>query len=120
MVVRRALEVYARSTEALSPQLLTRVIASAPNARVRMLLRGARQLDKWEGLKLLLIVTASPDPERRTVAMDEIHHWIGASNRRFTAPSPAMTEEIGSLLRATRIPEHGADWRKLTDSIDRA
>jgi len=120
MVVRRAIEVYARSTEPLSPQLLAKVIGSATDRTLRTLVRGARILDKWEGLRTLLNLAVAPRPDVRAAALGELRQWIATSNRRFTTAPPGTIQEIRTVLDAAQTAELGEIWRDLAAITDRA
>jgi hypothetical protein len=85
----------------------------------RTLIRGARLLDRWEGLRLLLQVANSSDSERRSIALGEIQQWVSGVNRRFTAPPAAILKEIQIRLSAIRAAESAEEWRELANIIDR-
>ena len=120
MVVRRALAIYPRSSESLTPQVLTRVLIAADDAKVPILVRGARQLDKWEALRVLLALAGSPQPARRAIATAGLGHWLMAANRRFTAPAAGIGRDLRQLMNAAVTSESDALWRELSDIIRRA
>jgi hypothetical protein len=118
LVVRRALDVYARSSEILDSGVLERVLSSDGASTTKSLIRGVRLLDRWEGLRLLLQVANSTDSERRSIALGEIRQWLNGVNRRFTAPPGAILEEIQIRFSTMRRAEDAREWRELANIID--